>query len=128
LLLGSDAPVTNLNPWQSISAATATHEPSHSLSKRLAFANHTRSFWRHRSRVDIGVIEVGNVASLALWQVPEFDESGNAGGSTERAQKWSLDPRSGLTPLPNLNAGLPTVLQAWKYGMPMLSDALGSSE
>ncbi len=126
VLFGSDAPVTSLNPWLSILAATSTHQPEHSQSLRLAFANHTRSFWRHRGHTDVGVIEVGNIASFALWQVPVFEENESGVAQAEHTMKWSLDPRSGFTSLPNIREGLPHALQVWKYGMPMLRHTIGS--
>lgn len=121
LVFGSDAPVTDLNPWQSIAAATQMHRPESSVSPRLAFASHTRSFWRQRHVHDCGEIALNSRASLVLWDVPEFQ----AASENLTGQRWSLDPRSGISPLPDLQAGLPTALQVWKYGKPMLLNGPG---
>ncbi|MGB3352247.1 MAG: amidohydrolase family protein, partial [Mycobacterium sp.] len=46
LAFGSDSPVTVLNPWAAIRAATTHHTPGSAISARAAFAAATRGAWR----------------------------------------------------------------------------------
>ena len=46
LAFGSDSPVTGMNPWATVRAATRHHTPGSSLSARAAFAAATRGAWR----------------------------------------------------------------------------------
>ena len=46
LALGSDAPVTGLDPWGSVRAAVNHHTPGSAISARAAFAAATRGGWR----------------------------------------------------------------------------------
>jgi predicted amidohydrolase YtcJ len=46
LALGSDSPVTPLDPWGAVRAAVRHHTPGSRLSARAAFAAHTRGGWR----------------------------------------------------------------------------------
>ncbi|MCW2606118.1 MAG: amidohydrolase, partial [Frankiales bacterium] len=46
LALGSDAPVTPLDPWGTLRAAVAHRTPGSGLSARAAFSAHTRGGWR----------------------------------------------------------------------------------
>uniref|UniRef100_UPI0024578954 amidohydrolase n=1 Tax=Nocardia wallacei TaxID=480035 RepID=UPI0024578954 len=48
LAIGSDAPVTALNPWEAIRAAAHHRTPGHQISPRAAFAAATRGAWRAR--------------------------------------------------------------------------------
>jgi predicted amidohydrolase YtcJ len=67
LAFGSDAPVTPLDPWGAVRAATAHHNPAQRLSARTAFAAHTRGGWRAAHRDDEGVLVPGAPATLAVW-------------------------------------------------------------
>src|SRR5208337_3780156 len=46
LALGSDAPVTGIDPWVSVRAAVNHHTPGSALSARAAFGAATRGGWR----------------------------------------------------------------------------------
>lgn len=112
VVFGSDAPVTALSPWRSISAAVNTHNPRHSISLASAFTAHTRAFWRNHGVLDCGTIEIGALASLALWQVEQMAELRDS----EIGRRWSADPRSGHQPLPDLSGSYPVCLKVWNRG------------
>lgn len=77
LAFGSDSPVTPLDPWGSVRAATHHHNPAHRMSGRAAFAAHTRGGWRAVHRDDEGVLVPGAPATFAVWHV--FGELGENG-------------------------------------------------
>ena len=109
LALGSDSPVTPLDPWGTVRAAAFHRTPQHRVSVRAAFTAHTRGGWRAVRRDDAGTLVPGAPADYVLWdagellvQVPD-----------ERVANWSTDPRSGTPGLPDLTPGgeLPRTLR-----------------
>ncbi|MFI1971929.1 amidohydrolase [Streptomyces cinnamoneus] len=109
LALGSDSPVTPLDPWGTVRAAAFHRTPGHRVSVRAAFTAHTRGGWRAVGRDDAGVLVPGAPADYAVWatgdlvvQVPDA-----------RVADWSTDPRSGTPGLPDLTPGtaLPVCLR-----------------
>jgi predicted amidohydrolase YtcJ len=104
LAFGSDAPVTPLDPWGGVRAATLHHTPDHRLSARAAFSAHTRGGWR-AARVDgAGDLVPGAPATFAVWDVPgELVVQ----VPDERVAGWSTDPRAGVSGLPDLTADDP---------------------
>ncbi|MEU1376591.1 amidohydrolase [Streptomyces triculaminicus] len=103
LALGSDSPVTPLDPWGTVRAAAFHRTPEHRISVRAAFTAHTRGGWRAIGRDDAGVLVPGAPADYAVWeagdlvvQVPD-----------NRVANWSTDPRSGTPGLPDLTPGAP---------------------
>ncbi|MEU1308394.1 amidohydrolase [Streptomyces cinnamoneus] len=103
LALGSDSPVTPLDPWGTVRAAAFHRTPGHRISVRAAFTAHTRGGWRAIGRDDAGVLVPGAPADYAVWeggelvvQVPDT-----------RVANWSTDPRSGTPGLPDLTPGAP---------------------
>ncbi|MFI9724489.1 amidohydrolase [Streptomyces sp. NPDC052396] len=101
LALGSDSPVTPLDPWGTVRAAAFHRTPAHRISVRAAFTAHTRGGWRAIGRDDAGVLVPGAPADYAVWragdlvvQVPDT-----------RVANWSTDPRSGTPGLPDLTPG-----------------------
>lgn len=103
LALGSDSPVTPLDPWGTVRAAAFHRTPEHRISVRAAFTAHTRGGWRATGRDDAGVLVPGAPADYAIWeagdlvvQVPD-----------SRVANWSTDPRSGTPGLPDLTPGAP---------------------
>lgn len=100
LAFGSDAPVTDLNPWMSVRAA-AHHQTSESaVSVRAAFAAATRGGWRAAGVRDglAGTLVPGAPASYAVWEVGELDVA----APDSAVQRWSTDPRSRVPALPRL--------------------------
>jgi predicted amidohydrolase YtcJ len=100
LALGSDAPVTGLDPWLSVRAAVNHHTPGSALSARAAFAAATRGGWRAGGVRDgkTGTLVPGAPASYAVWDTGDLDVS----APSDAVQRWSTDPRSGVPPLPRL--------------------------
>ncbi|MEO3778399.1 amidohydrolase family protein [Micromonospora sp. B11E3] len=70
LAFGSDSPVTPLDPWGSVRAAAAHHNPVQRMSERAAFAAHTRGGWRAVHRDGEGVLALGAAATFAVWSTP----------------------------------------------------------
>ncbi len=104
LALGSDAPVTPLDPWGSVRAAVHHRTPGSGLSARAAFAAHTRGGWRAARRDDEGELVPGAPATFAVWQV-----TGElvVQAPTDAVSGWSTDPRAGVSGLPDLDADDP---------------------
>lgn len=109
LALGSDAPVTPLDPWAAVAAAVRHRTPGSGLSARAAFAAHTRGGWRAARHDGLeGVLTPGAPATFAVWDVP-----GELVVQTpdERVAGWSTDPRSAVAGLPDLDGPLPQCLR-----------------
>lgn len=70
LALGSDSPVTPIDPWGSVLAAARHHTPSSRLSIDVAFDAHTRGGWRAAGRDADGVLTAGAPATFAVWHTP----------------------------------------------------------
>lgn len=114
LALGSDAPVTPLDPWGSVRAAAwHTHEPFR-ISVRAAFAAHTRG-GRRAARDEArepGTLVVGAPATYAIWEPGPLAVQAPDG----RIAAWSTDPRSGTPPLPDLADGAPRCWRTVRAG------------
>ncbi|QGN48849.1 amidohydrolase [Micromonospora sp. WMMD558] len=76
LAFGSDSPVTPLDPWGSVRAAAAHHNPAQRMSVRAAFAAHTRGGWRAVHLDAEGVLALGAPATFAVWDTPVGVERG----------------------------------------------------
>lgn len=103
LALGSDSPVTAIEPWEWVRAAMWHHNPASRLSGRAAFAAATRGGWRAARRDDAGVLAVGAPATFAVWAVEDLVVQ----AADSRVSNWSTDPRSGTPGLPRLDPGAP---------------------
>ncbi len=114
LAFGSDSPVTVLNPWAAIRAATTHHTPGSAISARAAFAAATRGAWRAGGIRDgvMGTLVPGAPASYAIWDADDFDVSAPA----DAVQRWSTDPRSRVPVLPRLDERLPRCRQTVHRG------------
>ena len=114
LALGSDAPVTPLDPWGTVRAAVAHRTPGSGLSARAAFSAHTRGGWRAARVEGVGELVPGAPATFAVWDLPTelVVQTPDA-----RVSAWSTDPRSGVAGLPDLSAPDPvctrTVVRGW---------------
>ncbi|OHV45539.1 amidohydrolase family protein [Pseudofrankia sp. BMG5.36] len=94
LALSSDAPVTPLDPWGAVRAATGHHTPTARLDLATALRAATHGGW-HAARADAdgsGTLAPGHPATLAVWRLPA-----------------GLDPAAGLSrpPLPDLTGADP---------------------
>ncbi|MDQ3404184.1 MAG: amidohydrolase family protein, partial [Actinomycetota bacterium] len=111
LALGSDAPVTRVDPWATVRAAVHHRTDGHGLSPRAAFTAHTRGGWRAGGVDDsvTGTLVPGAPATYAVWDAPELV----AATADSRVQRWSTDPRSRVPALPPLHPGadLPVCLR-----------------
>ncbi|MFC9430557.1 amidohydrolase [Streptomyces sp. NPDC056987] len=103
LALGSDSPVTPLDPWSTVRAAAFHRTPGHRISVRAAFTAHTRGGWRAVGRDDAGTLVPGAPADYALWRTEELVVQ----APDDRVARWSTDPRSGTPGLPDLTPGRP---------------------
>ncbi len=109
LAMGSDSPVTRLDPWGTLRAAAFHRTPGHRVSVRAAFTAHTRGGWRALGRDDAGVLVPGAPADYAVWRIGELVVQ----TPDDRVANWSTDPRSGTPGLPDLTPGrqLPVCLR-----------------
>jgi predicted amidohydrolase YtcJ len=74
LAIGSDSPVTPLDPWGSVLAAVQHHTPGSGLDPDTAFDAHTRGGWRAAGRDADGVLTAGAPATFAVWECGGVDE------------------------------------------------------
>ena len=114
LAFGSDSPVTPMNPWATVHAATRHQTPGSALSARAAFAAATRGAWRAAGIRDgvTGTLVPGAAATYAIWEADEFEVSAPA----VAVQRWSTDRRSGVPALPRLDDRLPRCRQTVHRG------------
>jgi predicted amidohydrolase YtcJ len=68
LALGSDSPVTPLDPWGTVRAAVTHHVAEQRISTADAFAAHTVGAWAAAGRDGEGVLEPGAPATYAVWR------------------------------------------------------------
>src|SRR6202011_4325112 len=90
LALGSDAPVTPVNPWAAVRAAVHHRTEGFGISPRAAFTAHTRGGWR-AAGVDDGVtgtLVPGAPATYAVWEADDLVVA----APDARVQRWSTDP------------------------------------
>ncbi|MDQ3628187.1 MAG: amidohydrolase [Actinomycetota bacterium] len=69
LALGSDSPVTPVDGWGGVRAASTHRTAGQSLSAQQAFDAHTRGGWWAIGRDDGGVLRPGSAATYAVWDV-----------------------------------------------------------
>jgi predicted amidohydrolase YtcJ len=114
IAFGSDSPVTDMNPWATVRAATRHHTAGSAISARAAFAAATRGAWRAGGVRDgiTGTLVPGAPASYAIWEADEFEVSAPA----DAVQRWSTDQRSRVPALPRLDGRLPQCRQTVHRG------------
>ncbi len=115
LAFGSDSPVTGMNPWATVRAATRHQTPGSALSARAAFAAATRGAWRAAGVRDgvTGTLVPGAPATYAVWEADELEVSAPA----DAVQRWSTDRRSRVPALPRLDDPLPRCRQTVHRGV-----------
>lgn len=106
LAFGSDTPVTGMDPWSSVRAASRHHTKGSAISLRAAFAAATRGAWRAGGVRDgvTGTLTPGAPASYAVWEASDYEVSAPA----DSVQRWSTDPRSRVPALPRLDPDAPS--------------------
>jgi predicted amidohydrolase YtcJ len=114
IAFGSDSPVTDMNPWATVRAATRHQTPGSAISARAAFAAATRGAWRAGGVRDgiTGTLVPGAQASYAIWEVDILEVSAPA----DAVQRWSTDRRSRVPALPRLDGRLPRCRQTVHRG------------
>ncbi|OBK78287.1 amidohydrolase [Mycobacterium sp. 1164985.4] len=115
LAFGSDSPVTGMDPWATVRAATRHQTPGSALSARAAFAALTRGAWRAAGVRDgvAGMLIPGAPASYAVWEADELEVSAPA----DAVQRWSTDRRSRVPALPRLDGPSPRCRQTVHRGV-----------
>ncbi|ULN39098.1 amidohydrolase family protein [Mycolicibacterium crocinum] len=105
LAFGSDAPVTSIDPWATVRAASHHQTEGSAISVRAAFAAATRGAWRAGGVRDgiSGTLVPGAPASYTVWEAGQLDVAAPA----DSVQRWSTDPRSRVPALPRLAPGDP---------------------
>jgi predicted amidohydrolase YtcJ len=114
IAFGSDSPVTGLNPWAAVRAASRHRTPGSAVSVRAAFAAATRGAWRAGGARDgiTGTLVPGALASYAIWDADDLEVSAPA----DAVQRWSTDQRSRVPALPRLDDPLPRCRQTVHRG------------
>lgn len=116
LAISSDAPATDMNPWEAIRAAVHHQTPGFGLSPRAAFAAATRGGWRAGAVRDgsSGLLVPGAPASYAVWEADDVVVR----AASDAVQRWSTDPRARLPGLPPLDPGaeLPRCVRTVRRG------------
>jgi predicted amidohydrolase YtcJ len=75
LALGSDSPVTPIDPWSAIRACTHHHVPEHRITTAVAFDAHTRGGWRLIGADSAGRLDPGSPATFAAWWMPQGSDA-----------------------------------------------------
>lgn len=101
LAFGSDAPVTPVDPWQGVRAATSHEDPEQRISAGAAFRAHIRGGWRLAGldHTGAGQLRVGAPAHLAVWRAERLGVQAAPG----RLSSWSEEARAGTPLLPDLS-------------------------
>ncbi|MFI9486283.1 amidohydrolase [Promicromonospora sp. NPDC052451] len=105
LAFGSDTPVTPVDPWQGVRAATGHEDPEQRISAGAAFRAHTRGGWRLAGldHTGAGQLRVGAPAHLAVWRAEQLGVQAAPG----RLSSWSEEARAGTPLLPDLSPDAP---------------------
>ena len=69
LALGSDSPVTPLDPWGGVRAAVLHHNPAARLTVAEALTAHTAAGWYAARREADGGLRASAEATFAIWDV-----------------------------------------------------------
>jgi predicted amidohydrolase YtcJ len=70
IAFGSDAPVTDVRPWEAVRAAVHHRDPEQRIGAALAFDHHTSGGWRAARNDVAGTLTPGAPAHLAVWDCP----------------------------------------------------------
>lgn len=121
LVLGSDAPVTEVNGWAVVRAAMHMSNKSGRISARAGFMGQTRSTYRAMGEMNpfAGQLLIGAPATFAIWSASELAIQ----TPDERISSWSTDARAGTPMLPVVDQEIPTCLRTVRAGV-LLFDQL----
>ena len=73
LAFGSDGPVTSIEPWGAVRAATEHRNAAQALPAAEAFRSHTRRGWAAARIDDTGYLHQGMRATYAVWETETGD-------------------------------------------------------
>ena len=121
VVLGSDAPVTEVDGWATVRAAMRLNQPAGRISARAAFLAQTRSAYRAMGQASpyTGQLVIGAPATFAVWSASELAVQ----TPDERISSWSTDARAGTPLLPVIDEQIPECLRTVRAGI-TLFDAL----
>lgn len=89
LALGSDSPVTRMDPWQAVQYAVWHHNPAQRLTVDEAMRAHTAGGYELAGRPG-GSLTVGGAASYVVWDTPDGDLPVTASGLPDLAAESDL--------------------------------------
>ncbi|MGP9489655.1 amidohydrolase [Glutamicibacter sp. AOP5-A2-7] len=114
LVLGSDAPVTEVDGWAVVLAAMSMSNPEARISARAGFMGQTRSTYRAMGELNplAGQLVIGAPATFAVWSASELAIQ----TPDERISSWSTDARAGTPMLPVVDEEIPRCLRTVRAG------------
>ena len=114
LVLGSDAPVTEVDGWKIVRAAMNMADPEARISARAAFLAQTRSTYRAMGENNplAGQLVIGAPATFAVWSASELAVQ----TPDVRISSWSTDARAGTPMLPVVDEQIPACLRTVRAG------------
>lgn len=89
LALGSDSPVTRMDPWQAVQYAVWHHNPDERLTVAEAVEAHTAGGYDLAGRAG-GSLRIGGPASVVVWDTPDGDLPVAADGLPDLAAEPDL--------------------------------------
>ncbi|MFJ2621750.1 amidohydrolase [Glutamicibacter sp. NPDC087344] len=128
LVLGSDAPVTEVDGWKIVRAAMNMANPEARISARAAFLAQTRSTYRAMGENNplAGQLVIGAPATFAVWSASELAVQ----TPDLRISSWSTDARAGTPMLPVVDDQIPSCLRTVRAGSILFDqlDAITNAE
>lgn len=121
VVLGSDAPVTEVDGWAVVRASMGLSNAEGRISARAAFIAQTRSAYRAMGQLNpyAGQLLIGAPATFAVWSASELAVQ----TPDARISSWSTDARAGTPLLPVVDGEAPRCLRTVREGV-TLFDAL----
>ncbi|WP_345474494.1 amidohydrolase family protein [Glutamicibacter ectropisis] len=115
LVLGSDAPVTEVDGWEVVRAAMNMSNEQARISARAAFLAQTRSTYRAMGEMNplAGQLAIGAQATFAVWTASELAVQ----TPDVRISSWSTDARAGTPMLPVVDEEIPQCLRTVRAGI-----------
>lgn len=124
VVLGSDAPVTEVDGWAVVRAAMSLSNVAGRISARAAFLGQNRSAYRALGMMNpfSGQLVIGAPATFAVWSASELAVQ----TPDTRISSWSTDARAGTPLLPVVDEEIPHCLRTVREGITIF-DALERS-
>lgn len=120
MVLGSDAPVTEVDGWEVVRAAMNMSNPQARISARAAFLAQTRSTYRAMGEMNplAGQLAIGAQATFAVWTASELAVQ----TPDVRISSWSTDARAGTPMLPVVDEEIPQCLRTVRAGITIFDE------